>query len=76
MAVAGNAAAHEIVRLRSVNQDIDVQISELRDRQILNAETIGNLAHVAMWEADPGAPLEPAEPAPDVVPGPETEGEV
>lgn len=44
-----NAAAVEIVRLRSVNNDIDMQIQELRRAQDRNSEIIGALDLTAQW---------------------------
>lgn len=44
-----NAAAIEVVRLRSVNNDIDTQIAELRRAQGRNSEIIGALDLTAQW---------------------------
>ena len=49
MSIPANAAAEEMVRLRSVNADIDEQIRVLREMQLANSEVVGNLSHVAQW---------------------------
>lgn len=59
----GNAAAIEVVRLRSVNGDIDTQIQELRKAQDRNSEIIGALELTAQWVEveEPPAPEIPEE---------------
>ena len=47
-----NAAALEIVRLRSVSSDIDEQIIHLRNVQSKNSEIIGALDLTAQWIED------------------------
>ena len=58
-----NAAASEVVRLRSVNTDILEQIRILHETRDRNSETIGVLEHAAVWQdviieedVDPEAP--------------------
>lgn len=67
-----NGAAEEVNRLRSVNNDIEQQIKELRDTQLRNSETIGNLSMVAQWSSAG----EPIDPGVDLTPEPEPEEEI
>ncbi len=76
-----NAAAEQIVTLRSINADIDTQISSLQVSQQRNLDTITAFEEIATWEeiADEVPVLEetpavvgepvvvPAEPMVDVV---------
>ena len=54
-----NAAAREVTRLRNINSDIDIQINELRARQINNAEQIGAFLPNAEWTEEPGTEVIP-----------------
>lgn len=71
-----NAAAREIVRLRTVNENLEIEMHSLRLQQMENSELIGNFSHVAEWEEvqdgeDPGAAsgdhAEDPEPEPEPV---------
>ena len=55
-----NAAASEIVRILSVNNDINAQISTLQSITVSNLEIIEALSITAMWEEVPDP-----EPLPD-----------
>ena len=54
-----NAAALEIVRLRSVSSDIDEQIAQLRSVQSKNSEIIGALDLTAQWFEEPPTNVHP-----------------
>lgn len=76
-----NSAAEQIVALRSINGDIDTQITSLQAAQARNLETITAFEQIATWEevADEAPVVEeapvvieepvvvPAEPMVDVV---------
>ena len=47
--IPASAAAQEIVRLRSINSDIDEQIIQLRNVQSKNSEIMGALDLTAQW---------------------------
>ncbi len=53
MQIPANAAAETVARLRSVNNDIETQVSELRGAQERNEETIAALEPVAEWSEIP-----------------------
>ena len=48
-----NYAAEEIIRLRSVNADTDVQISALQQAQSRNMDSVAALYQIATWEEVP-----------------------
>ena len=60
-----NAAATEIVRLRSINADIDEQLRVLRETKMGNSEIIGNLGTLATWEDEDSYVTPGPEQAPD-----------
>lgn len=45
-----NSAAEQIVSLRSINADIDIQIESLKATQNKNLETISAFEEIATWE--------------------------
>lgn len=77
-----NSSAEQIVALRSINGDIDIQIATLQATQAKNIETINAFQEIATWSdvadettadvVEPDAPVEPAvipaEPLIDVAP--------
>lgn len=68
-----NPPARDIVRLRSINADIDHQINELRARQAENSELIGSITWAAVWDDSPptgSLPIPPGEvpPTPETIP--------
>lgn len=45
-----NSAAEQIVSMRSINSDIDIQIKSLKATQQRNLETIEAFEEIATWE--------------------------
>lgn len=45
-----NSAAEQIVSMRSINSDIDIQIESLRATQQRNLDTIKAFEEIATWE--------------------------
>jgi hypothetical protein len=53
-----NYAAEEIVRLRSINADLDVQANLVKQSQEKNLDSIAALDQIATWEEVPDVVIE------------------
>lgn len=62
-----NYAAEEIIRLRSINADLDVQANLVKQSQEKNLDSIAALDQIATWEEVPDVVIE----EPVVEPDPE-----
>lgn len=61
MRVPINAAAREVVRLTSANEDLDEQIRILTEKRASNCETAESFEAIAEWEIVEEEPEPPAE---------------
>lgn len=57
-----NYAAEEIIRLRSVNADLDVQANLVKQAQQSNLDSIAALDQIATWEEVPDEVIPEPEP--------------